>query len=176
MSRCYTPGTVHRSTVHPGTIHPTSIDTVHPTSIDTVHLTSIDIIHPASIDTVHPVTVHRGAVHRNTIHAVTVHYGTVHRDTVHQVTVHPVSKNTVYQAIEGHQRDSILDNELGEILEQEKREEYAFLVESSKSVGSSYWCRPTPTSKHRSTSSPERRLTPLDKHQSTPLFGSDKTV
>ena len=112
-----------KSTVHPSTVHPTSIDTVHPTSIDTVH--------PASIDAVHPVTVHRGTVHRGTVHPITVHHGTVHRDTVHQVPVHLMSKNTVGQAIEGHQRDFILDNEFGEILKQEKREEDAFLVESS---------------------------------------------
>uniref|UniRef100_A0A0D3DKK2 Uncharacterized protein n=1 Tax=Brassica oleracea var. oleracea TaxID=109376 RepID=A0A0D3DKK2_BRAOL len=44
------------------------------------------------------------------------------------------------------------------------------------SVGSSYWCRPTPTTEHRSTSSLERRPTPSDKHRSTPLLGSDKIV
>ena len=139
--------TVHRNTVHLGNIHLTSIDTVHRTSIDTVHPTLINNVHPASIDT---------------IYAVTVHHYTVHRDTVHQVIVHLVSKNTVDQATDGHQRDSILDNEFGKILEEEKREEDVFLVESSMSMGSSYWCRPTPTSKHRSTSSPERRPTPID--------------
>uniref|UniRef100_A0A0D3DJS7 Uncharacterized protein n=1 Tax=Brassica oleracea var. oleracea TaxID=109376 RepID=A0A0D3DJS7_BRAOL len=55
-----------------------------------------------------------------------------------------------------HQGDSIFDNEFGEVLEQEKLEEDAFLVESSMSVGSSYWCRPIPLPEHRSTSSPER--------------------
>ena len=70
--------------------------------------------------------------------------------------------------VERHRVDDILDNGFGEVLEQEKLEEDAFLVESSISVGSSYWCRPTPTTEHRSTSS--------DKHRSTPLLGSKKIV
>ena len=78
--------------------------------------------------------------------------------------------------VERHRVHDILDNGFGEVLEQEKLEEDAFLVESSMSVGSSYWCPPTPTTEHRSTSSLERRPTPSDKHRSTPLLGSDKIV
>ncbi|KAF3532001.1 hypothetical protein DY000_02040775 [Brassica cretica] len=45
---------------------------------------------------------------------------------------------------ERHQVNAISDNDFGEVLEQEKLEEDAFLVESSMSIGRSYWCRPTP--------------------------------
>ncbi|KAF3485794.1 hypothetical protein F2Q69_00052982 [Brassica cretica] len=69
---------------------------------------------------------------------------------------------------ERHQVNAISDDDFGEVLEQEKLEEDAFLVESCMSIGSSYWCRPTSTAEHRSTSSAE--------HRSTPLLGSDKTV
>ena len=69
---------------------------------------------------------------------------------------------------ERHQVNAISDDDFGEVLEQEKLEEDAFLVESCMSIGSSYWCRPTPTTEHRSTSSAE--------HRSTPLLGLDKTV
>ena len=69
---------------------------------------------------------------------------------------------------ERHHVDTISDNDFGEVLEQEQLEEDAFLVESSMTIGSSYWCRSTPTTEHRSTSSAE--------HRSTPLLGSDKTV
>ncbi|KAF3514360.1 hypothetical protein F2Q69_00006380 [Brassica cretica] len=70
--------------------------------------------------------------------------------------------------VERHRVDDILDNGFGEVLEQEKLEEDAFLVESFMSVGSSYWCQPTPTTNHRPT--------PSDKHRSTPLLGSDKII
>ena len=46
---------------------------------------------------------------------------------------------------EKHQVDAISDNDFGEVLEQEKLEEYVFLVESSMFIVSSYWCRSTPT-------------------------------
>ncbi|KAF3602488.1 hypothetical protein F2Q69_00035479 [Brassica cretica] len=69
---------------------------------------------------------------------------------------------------ERQQVNAISDDDFGEVLEQEKMEEDAFLVESIFSIGSAYWCRPTPTAEHRSTSSSE--------HRSTPLLGSDKTV
>ena len=69
---------------------------------------------------------------------------------------------------ERHQVNAISDDDFGEVLEQEKLEEDAFLVESCMSIGSSYWCRPTSTAEHRSTSSAD--------HRSTPLLGSDKTV
>ena len=49
---------------------------------------------------------------------------------------------------ERHQVNTISDNDLGEVLEQEKLEEDAFLVKSSVSIGSSYWCQPTPTTEH----------------------------
>ncbi|KAF2567944.1 hypothetical protein F2Q68_00026118 [Brassica cretica] len=75
---------------------------------------------------------------------------------------------------ERHQVNAILDDDFGEVLEQEKLEEDAFLVESSMSIGSSYWCRSTPTTEHRSTSTAEHRLTSSDEHRSTPLLGSDK--
>ncbi|KAF3521043.1 hypothetical protein DY000_02060844 [Brassica cretica] len=61
---------------------------------------------------------------------------------------------------ERHQVNVISDDDFGEVLEQEKLEQDAFLVESCVSIGSLYWCRPTSTVEHRST----------------PLFGSDKTV
>ncbi|CAN6868570.1 unnamed protein product [Brassica oleracea] len=69
---------------------------------------------------------------------------------------------------ERHQVNAISDDDFGEVLEQEKLEEDAFLVESCMSIGSSYWCRSTPTAEHRSTSSAG--------HRTTPLLGSDKTV
>jgi len=56
---------------------------------------------------------------------------------------------------ERHHVDTISDNDFGEVLEQEQLEEDAFLVESSMTIGSSYWCRSTPTTEHRSTSSAE---------------------
>ena len=56
---------------------------------------------------------------------------------------------------ERHHVDTISDNDFGEVLEQEQLEEVAFLVESSMTIGSSYWCRSTPTTEHRSTSSAE---------------------
>ncbi|KAF2543311.1 hypothetical protein F2Q68_00031349 [Brassica cretica] len=68
---------------------------------------------------------------------------------------------------ERHQVNAISDNDFGEVLEQEKLEEDAFLVESSMYIGISYWCRPTPTTEHGPTSSAE--------HRSTLLLGSDKT-
>ncbi|KAG5385018.1 hypothetical protein IGI04_036488 [Brassica rapa subsp. trilocularis] len=85
---------------------------------------------------------------------------------------------------ERHQVDVISDNYIGEVLEQEKLKEDAFLVESSMSIGSSYWCRSTPTTehqwtpttKHRSTLSVEHQSTSSAEHRSTPLLGSDKTV
>ena len=85
---------------------------------------------------------------------------------------------------ERHQVYVISDNYIGEVLEQEKLKEDAFLVESSMSIGSSYWCRSTPTTehqwipttKHRSTLSAEHQSTSLAEHRSTPLLGSDKTV
>ncbi|KAF3583959.1 hypothetical protein F2Q69_00027781 [Brassica cretica] len=69
---------------------------------------------------------------------------------------------------ERHQVNAISDDDFGEVLEQEKLEEDAFLVESFMSIGSSYWCQRTSTAEHRSTSSAE--------HRSTPLLGLDKTV
>ncbi|KAF3539497.1 hypothetical protein F2Q69_00022813 [Brassica cretica] len=60
---------------------------------------------------------------------------------------------------EKHQVNAISDDDLGEVLEQEKLEEDDFLVESSMSIGSSYWCRPTQTTAHRSTSTAEHRST-----------------
>ena len=69
---------------------------------------------------------------------------------------------------ERHQVNAISDDDFGEVLEQKKLEEDAFLVESCMSIGSSYWCRSTPTAEHRSTSSAG--------HRTTPLLGSDKTV
>ncbi|KAF3554453.1 hypothetical protein F2Q69_00012777 [Brassica cretica] len=77
---------------------------------------------------------------------------------------------------EKHEVNASSDDDLGEVLEQEKLEEDAFLVESSMSIGSSYWCRPTPTTEHRSTSTAEHRSTSSAEHRSTPLLGSDKTV
>ncbi|KAF3606190.1 hypothetical protein DY000_02047927 [Brassica cretica] len=58
---------------------------------------------------------------------------------------------------ERHQVDAISDNDFGEVLEQEKLEEYVFLVESSMFIGSSYWCRSTPTAEYRSTSTDDHR-------------------
>ncbi|KAF3526742.1 hypothetical protein F2Q69_00046395 [Brassica cretica] len=46
---------------------------------------------------------------------------------------------------ERHQLDAISDNDFREVLEQEKLEEDVFLVESSMSIGNSYWCRSRPT-------------------------------
>uniref|UniRef100_A0A0D3E6Z8 Uncharacterized protein n=1 Tax=Brassica oleracea var. oleracea TaxID=109376 RepID=A0A0D3E6Z8_BRAOL len=77
---------------------------------------------------------------------------------------------------ERHQVNAISDDDFGEVLEQEKLEEDAFLVESSISIGSSYWCRSTLTTEHQSTSTAEHRSTSSDEHRSTPLLGSDKTV
>ncbi|KAF3609354.1 hypothetical protein DY000_02046812 [Brassica cretica] len=77
---------------------------------------------------------------------------------------------------ERHQANAISDNDFGEVLEQEKLEEDAFLIERSMSIGSSYWCRPTPTTEHRPTPTTEHRSTSPAKHRSTPLLGSDKTV
>ncbi|WZZ87431.1 hypothetical protein YC2023_116010 [Brassica napus] len=77
---------------------------------------------------------------------------------------------------ERHQVNAISDDDFGEVLEQEKLEEDAFLVESSISIGSSYWCRSTLTTEHQSTPTAEHRSTSSDEHRSTPLLGSDKTV
>ncbi|KAF3603523.1 hypothetical protein F2Q69_00036637 [Brassica cretica] len=85
---------------------------------------------------------------------------------------------------ERHQVNAISDNDFGEVLKQENLEEDAFLIESSMSIGSSYWCRPTPKTEHRptpiaehrSTSTAEHRSTSSTEHRSTPLLGSDKTV
>ena len=85
---------------------------------------------------------------------------------------------------ERHQVNAIPDDDFGEVLEQGKPEEDAFLVESCMSIGSSYWCRPTPTTEHQPTPSAEHRSTSTAEHQSTsstehrptPLLGSDKTV
>ncbi|KAF2602595.1 hypothetical protein F2Q70_00025848 [Brassica cretica] len=77
---------------------------------------------------------------------------------------------------EKHEVNASSDDDLGEVLEQEKLKEDAFLVESSMSIGSSYWCRLTPTTEHRSTSTAEHRSTSSAEHRSTPLLGSDKTV
>jgi len=41
---------------------------------------------------------------------------------------------------ERHQVNAISDDDFGEVLEQEKPEEDAFLVKSCMSIGSSYWC------------------------------------
>ncbi|KAF3611976.1 hypothetical protein DY000_02048077 [Brassica cretica] len=61
------------------------------------------------------------------------------------------------KAVDGerHQVNAISDNDFGELLEQEKLEEDAFLVESSMSIGSPYWYRPTPTTEHRPTPTTE---------------------
>ncbi|KAF2543451.1 hypothetical protein F2Q68_00031350 [Brassica cretica] len=85
---------------------------------------------------------------------------------------------------ERHHVNAISDNDFGEVLEQEKLEVDTFLVESSMSIGSSYWCRPTPTTDHRPTPITEHRPTPKTEHRSTspaehrstPLLGSNKTV
>ena len=77
---------------------------------------------------------------------------------------------------ERHQVNAISDDDFKQVLEQEKLEEDAFLVESSISIGSSYWCRSTLTTEHQSTSTAEHRSTSSDEHRSTPLLGSDKTV
>ncbi|KAF3596762.1 hypothetical protein DY000_02021305 [Brassica cretica] len=77
--------------------------------------------------------------------------------------------------VERHMVDDILDNGFGEVLEKKLKQD-AFLVKSSMPAGSSYWCRPTPMTEHRSTSSLERRSIPSDEHRSTPLLGSDKIV
>ncbi|KAF2595856.1 hypothetical protein F2Q68_00010457 [Brassica cretica] len=65
---------------------------------------------------------------------------------------------------ERHWVNAISDNDLGEVLEQDNLEEDAFLVESYMTRGSSYWCRPTPTTEHRSTSTAEHRSTSSAKH------------
>ncbi|KAF2541134.1 hypothetical protein F2Q70_00036346 [Brassica cretica] len=54
----------------------------------------------------------------------------------------------------------------GEVLKQEKLEEDAFLIESSISIGSSYWCRPTPKTEHRPTPTAEHQSTSTAEHQS----------
>ena len=69
---------------------------------------------------------------------------------------------------ERHQVDAILNNDFGEVVEHDKLEEEAFLVESSMSIGSSHWCRSTPSAEHRSTSSAEHRSTLSAGHRSTP--------
>ncbi|KAF2549104.1 hypothetical protein F2Q70_00021593 [Brassica cretica] len=61
---------------------------------------------------------------------------------------------------ERHQVDAISDNDFGEVLEQEKLEEYVFLVESSMFIGSSYWCRSTPTAEATQTSLHDTHILP----------------
>ncbi|KAF2579297.1 hypothetical protein F2Q68_00006029 [Brassica cretica] len=68
---------------------------------------------------------------------------------------------------ERHQVNTISDNDFGEVLEQEKLEKDAFLVESSMSIGSSYWCRMTPTTEHRLTLTTEHRSTSTTEQRST---------
>ena len=65
---------------------------------------------------------------------------------------------------ERHQVNAISDDDFGKVLEHEKLEEDVFLVESSKSIGSSYWCRSTPTTKQQSTPTTEHRSTSTDEH------------
>ena len=55
--------------------------------------------------------------------------------------------------------DAILDDNCGKVIKHEKLEEDAFLVESSMSIGSAYWCRSTPSAEHRST--------PIEEHVGT---------
>ncbi|KAF3530636.1 hypothetical protein DY000_02041213 [Brassica cretica] len=52
----------------------------------------------------------------------------------------------------------------GEVLKQEKLEEDAFLIESSISIGSSYWCRPTPKTEHRPTPTAEHQQLSTNRH------------
>ncbi|KAF2569698.1 hypothetical protein F2Q70_00011156 [Brassica cretica] len=77
---------------------------------------------------------------------------------------------------ERHQVNTISDDDFGEVLEQEKLEEDAFLVESCMSIGSSYWCQPTSTAEHRPTLTAEHRSISSAEYRLTPLLGSDKTV
>ncbi|KAG5398188.1 hypothetical protein IGI04_020002 [Brassica rapa subsp. trilocularis] len=69
---------------------------------------------------------------------------------------------------ERYQVDDILDNDFGKVDEHEKLEEEPFLVESSMSIGSSHWCRLTPSAEHRSTFLAEHRSTLSFGHRSTP--------
>ncbi|KAF3605442.1 hypothetical protein DY000_02049722 [Brassica cretica] len=69
---------------------------------------------------------------------------------------------------ERYQVEAILNNDFGKVDEHEKLEEEAFLVESSMTIGSSHWCRSTPSAEHRSTSSAEHRSTLSVRHRSAP--------
>ncbi|KAJ4872511.1 Uncharacterized protein Rs2_45825 [Raphanus sativus] len=151
--------TIHAGTIHAGTVHPSTVHrgTVHPASIDTVHPISVDTVHPVSVDTVYCGTVHRNTVHRDTVHRGTVHHDTVHPETVHRDTVH---RDTIHPDWEEQEFDSRWDNYFGEVIKHEKLEEEVFLVESCMSIGSSCFCRSTPSAEHRST----------------PLLGSWSTV
>ena len=55
------------------------------------------------------------------------------------------------RAEKSHMHHVILDDDFGEVIEHENLEECAFLIESSMSIGSSHWCRSTPSDEHRST-------------------------
>ena len=69
---------------------------------------------------------------------------------------------------ERYQVDDILNNDFGKVDEHEKLEEEPFLVESSMSIGSSHWCRLTPSAEHQSTFLAEHRSTLSFGHRSTP--------
>uniref|UniRef100_M4F5M8 Uncharacterized protein n=1 Tax=Brassica campestris TaxID=3711 RepID=M4F5M8_BRACM len=124
-----------------------SIDTTSTTSIDTTSTTSIDTTSTTSIDTTSTTSI-----------------DTCDRTTIDSLTQTSIDTNLKAEESERHQVNAISDDDFGEVLEQEKLEEDAFLVESCMSIGSSYWCQPPSTAEQRSTSSAE--------HRSTLLLGS----
>ncbi|KAG5378168.1 hypothetical protein IGI04_026010 [Brassica rapa subsp. trilocularis] len=155
-----------------------STDIFHPTSIDASPQTSIDTEPRDMVANIILLRDENGDLHDNEGHLCNAAGQKVDAQGADEDQRDIKEMKLMLEKLLKEQQEMTedLNLHLDSLGKEEKREEDAFLVESSMSMGSSYWCRPTTTSKHRSTSSPERRPTPSDKHQSTPLFGLDKTI
>lgn len=66
-----------------------------------------------------------------------------------------------------HQVNAIINDDFWQVVKHEKLQEGNFEVESAISIGSSHWCRPTPTLDHRSTLDDDHRSSCPTYHRST---------
>ncbi|KAF3586628.1 hypothetical protein F2Q69_00029641 [Brassica cretica] len=75
-----------------------------------------------------------------------------------------------------HHMNAIMDDDIWQVIKEEKLQEGNFQVESSMSFGCSHWCRSTPIFAHRLTETDEHRSTSVSPHRSTEEVASCASV
>ncbi|KAF2532733.1 hypothetical protein F2Q70_00030819 [Brassica cretica] len=75
-----------------------------------------------------------------------------------------------------HHVNAIMDDDLWQVVKEEKLQEGDFQVENSMSFGGSHWCRSTPSFEHRLKEIDEHRSTSVSPHRSTEEVATCATV